>query len=179
MIPAEPQQTRGADRARWRVLMWVGVTVFLALATLAVVATIVGIDKNYRFRANWKAGALTQLTGLTLTNPEVARDFQSLKSEEALEAKRWTSGSVLLMKNGEYLFYKFRHGGNARYAMNPHLFLARGSNNRWYYSTYHFCMNMAGVGGDAPPDSISDFAKKYSAREFDGTSDECLKRTCQ
>ena len=115
MIPAEPQQTRGADRARWRVLMWVGVTVFLALATLAVVATIVGIDKNYRFRANWKAGALTQLTGLTLTNPEVARDFQSLKSEEALEVKRWTSGSVLLMKNGEYLFYKFRH---ALYKLN-------------------------------------------------------------
>jgi len=29
----------------------------------------------------------------------------------------------------------------------------------------------------APPGSIAEFATRYSAREFDGRSDECLKET--
>ena len=30
---------------------------------------------------------------------------------------------------------------------------------------------------DEPPGSITEFATKYAAHEFDGKSDECLKKT--
>jgi hypothetical protein len=32
-------------------------------------------------------------------------------------------------------------------------------------------------GWASPPGSIAEFAKTYSARQFDGKSDECLKET--
>jgi hypothetical protein len=42
---------------------------------------------------------------------------------------------------------------------------------------YHFCNSMAMIRGDDPPRSIAEFATIYSAREFDGKSDECLRHT--
>jgi len=78
------------------------------------------------------------------------------------------------MTNGEYLVYASRHGFNSGFV--DHLFLAHGSDGRWYYSTYHFCNSMVGADVD-PPGSITEFASKYAAREFDGKSDVCLLHT--
>src|SRR4051794_36169934 len=39
------------------------------------------------------------------------------------------------MTNGEFLVYSFRHGFNSGFV--DYVFLAHGSNGRWYYSTYH------------------------------------------
>jgi len=157
----------------------------VGIPVLCVIAVLAGliyrdVQKWRRYRTQWKTVALSRLASMTLTNQEVISDFVTFSSEEGgLKAGRWTGHHALMMKNGEYLLYEFRHGANARYlsSLGPHLFLARGSNGRWYYSTYHFCMNMAAVIGEAPPDSVSDFSKKYFAREFDGKSDECLNRT--
>lgn len=52
------------------------------------------------------------------------------------------------MTNDEYLAYGFRHGFNS--GLVDHLFLAHGSDGRWYYSTYHFCNSMAGARFDGP-----------------------------
>jgi len=82
---------------------------------------------------------------------------------------------VLLMTNDEYLVYASRHGFNSGFV--DHLFLARGSDGRWYYSTYHFCNGMVAAMSDDPPGSIAEFARTYSAREFDGKSDVCLQHT--
>jgi len=87
----------------------------------------------------------------------------------------WAHDHVILMTNGEYLVYEFWHGFNS--GAVDHLFLARGTNGKWYYSTYHFCSHMTGISGEDPAGSISEFAKRYSVREFDGKSDECLKHT--
>jgi len=78
------------------------------------------------------------------------------------------------MTNGEYIIYAFWHGANSGFV--DHLFLGHCSDGRWLYSTYHFCNHMAGADAD-PPGSINEFAATYSAREFDGKSDMCLKHT--
>ena len=70
------------------------------------------------------------------------------------------------MENDEYLIYASRHGFNSGFV--DHLFLARGSDGRWLYSTYHFCSSMVGVMNDKPPSSIAEFAKSYSARSSTG-----------
>jgi len=46
-------------------------------------------------------------------------------------------------------------------------FVARGSNARWYFSTYHFCKGMTLLKAEAQPKSLADFEKAYSLRSFD------------
>lgn len=101
------------------------------------------------------------------------KDFKA--SELKSGSSHWTSDHMLIMTNGEYLVYASRHGLHSGEV--KHLFLARGSNGKWLYSTFHFCNSMVAVVADDPPGSIADFSSKYFTREFDGTSDVCLEKT--
>lgn len=63
------------------------------------------------------------------------------------------------------------------------IFIGRGSDEKWYYSTYHFCNGMFAMMMDydmpqrPQPESIAAFAQRHALREFDGESNECLKKT--
>ena len=166
--------TRRSGVVSRKMLAWLAIPCF-------IVAILLGAPwamhlKYERARANWKAVTLPRLAGLMLTNMDLSRELESLKFHSgAGEHREWVGDPVLMMTNGEWLVYAFRHGYNNGFV--NHLFLAHGSDHRWYYSTYHFCNSMAGVLGDEPPGSIAEFAERYSAREFDGKSDECLKKT--
>ena len=132
--------------------------------------------KYERARVAWKTTTLERLAGLSLTNEDMSRELEALKAARgAGEHQEWAGDRVLLMTNDEYLVYAFRHGFNSGFV--DHLFLAHGSDGRWYYSTYHFCNRMAGARFEDPPGSIAEFASRYAAREFDGKSDVCLQHT--
>lgn len=79
------------------------------------------------------------------------------------------------MTNGQYLICAYRHGANEGWL--HHLFLARGSDGRWFYSSFHFCNAFAMMRGHPPPGSIDDFTVRYGVHEFDGKSDVCLETT--
>jgi len=129
-----------------------------------------------RERTGWMVKTLPRLAGLSFTNADIEYEIEALKSSvRQANNQSWTGHHVLLMTNNEFMVYAFRHGFNNGFI--DHLFLAHGSDGRWYYSTYHFCSSMAGVMGDEQPASIAEFARHYSAREFDGKSDICLQHT--
>lgn len=152
------------------------VSVPLAIGLSIVIGWRVSLIKFERGRTDWKAGTLPRLAQLSVTNEEIRRELDALRAGPTANVDLgWTHDHVLLMTNEEYLIYASRHGFNNG-SVN-HLFLARGSDGRWFYSTYHFCNQMAGVGGDEPLGSIDEFAQRYSAREFDGKSDDCLQKT--
>jgi hypothetical protein len=170
-------------RYQWSGLfrLW-GRSIGIILGVLAVIVALLACLWCYhtwkmtRNRARWKDAALVSLAGLSVTNDELRGELEELKGEPSRNVGlTWAHEHILLMTNGEYMIFKFWHGYNS--GSVDHLFLARCSDGRWLYSTYHFCNSMAGVSGDEPPGSISAFAKTYFAREFDGKSDECLKRT--
>lgn len=132
--------------------------------------------QQLRERAAWKTETLPRLAALSFTNAEIRADLDAFKQGTSLSPNHgWAQDHVLVMTNGTYLIYASRHGFNNGFV--DHLFLAHSSDNRWFYSTYHFCNQMAALVNDDPPGSIAEFAKTYSAREFDGKSDECLKHT--
>jgi hypothetical protein len=132
--------------------------------------------KYDRERANWKTMTLPQLATLSVTNEHISQELETLKANRSKEVHpQWTGERVLLMTNDEYLVYASRHGFDNGFV--DHLFLARGSDGRWYYSTYHFCNHLTMLLSDPPPSSIAEFASRYAAREFDGKSDECLQHT--
>lgn len=153
-----------------------------ALTTLLlIVVALAGVwwfskTRAARERAQWKGTALERLAALTITNEAIRQELRELKAGPTPNVDfGWAHENVLLMTNGEFIVYAYRHGQNNGFV--DHLFLGRGSDGRWLYSTFHFCRSMTMVHGDPPPGSITEFAKTYSAREFDGKSAECLKRT--
>jgi hypothetical protein len=157
-----------------KVIVWLAIP--CALVALAIVWGAVVQHNNQRARADWKAVALSRLAALSFTNEDISRELETLRaSGGAGDHRDWVSDHILWMTNGEFLIFEFRHGLDG--GSVEHLFLARSSEGRWYYSTYHFCNSMVAVMGDQPPGSIAEFATRYSAREFDGKSDACLQHT--
>lgn len=133
---------------------------------------------KYRYeqeRTKWKDAALARLASTSMTNAEVLTELDQIRHPTPNLDCRWANEHVILMTNGEHLVYASRHGFNNGFV--DHLFLAHGSDGRWYYSTYHFCNSMVGVIGDDPPGSIAEFVSRYAVREFDGKSDACLQHT--
>jgi hypothetical protein len=127
-------------------------------------------------RTQWKGPALDRLSRLSITNEEVRQELEALKAPSTNKTESgWADEHVLLMTNGECIVYEYYHGKNDYFP--PHLFLGHCSDGRWLYSSYHFCNCMNMVRWEDPPGSIAEFAKRYSAREFDGKSDECLRTT--
>jgi len=118
---------------------------------------------------------LPQLAAMSITNKELTLELEQLNAPTPNLDFGWAHDHLILMTNKEYLIFAFRHGFNNGWV--DHLFLAHGSDGKWYYSTYHFCNRMTATKSDDPPGSIAEFADRYAVREFDGKSDECLKRT--
>ena len=162
---------RGASRRKLIILL--AIPVFLVVLLASGVAVVKHQDEHAR--KIWKDETLAQLAKTSLTNDEILTEIDQIKHPTPDLNFRWANEDVLLMTNGEFLVYAFRHGFNDGFI--DHLFLAHGSDGKWYYSTYHFCNHMAAVIGEDPPGSIAEFAKRYSVREFDGTSDICLQHT--
>ena len=157
-----------------QLIIWISIPLILVGLVLGFWQTT--RHKHQQARAAWKTSTLNQLAGLSLTNEDVSRELNVMKDNRGVgEHQQWTSDRILLMTNDEYLVYASRHGFNNGFV--DHLFLARGSDRRWYYSTYHFCHSMAGVIGEDPPGSIAEFSSRYAVREFDGKSDVCLEHT--
>ena len=176
MSPSSAIDDPRAQVGRGIRLLVIALSILLFLLGSLVGAGWLLKHKAERARARWKAPALERLAGLSLTNEEVRRELDELKGRPKTgDLVDWTRADVLLMTNGEYIIYAFRHGANSGFV--DHLFLGHGSDGRWLYSTYHFCGMMAGVAGDDPPGSIKEFSERYSARTFDGKSDDCLRHT--
>lgn len=156
------------------------IVIILLCGLLLVALLFVGWTTivRYRFkhtRANWKTTTLRQLAEMSVTNQVILTELDQIRHPTPNLDFGWAHDHVILMTNGEYLVYAFWHGFNS--GPIDHLFLAHGTDGKWYYSTYHFCNRLALLGIDPPAVSIAEFAKRYSVVEFDGKSDECLKRT--
>ena len=153
----------------------ISLSVVLAIAALYVgwMATVKW--RWERGRTKWAAAALPKLAELSCTSEVVRTELAQLKSPTPNLDFGWAHDDIILMTNGEYLIYAWWHGFNS--GLVDHLFLAHGSDGKWYYSTYHFCNHMAMIRGDDAPGSIAEFIGRYAVREFDGRPEECLKRT--
>ena len=161
-------------------MIWIG----LSLVAIAVaVASLLPDGHHWRLyskaRMQWKEAALADIA-------KRASDAQWLTNEIAVVRKEALEDSdaglvganLLLMTNGEWFVYK---NNCVKEPSRIHdLFLARGSDGKWYYSTFHFCVNMIVLRGELWPEqrgSIAGFTQNYFVKEFDGKSNACLQKT--
>jgi len=156
-------------------------------ATVAFLAVLIAMHTgcSQRARRVWKEQALLQITQLANDPEWVSRELALLKSPQSggdsrVIADGWLTDSMILMRSGEWLIYRNHCSKEALHGFSD-IFLAKGSDGRWYYSTYHFCVKMVNLimmqDGESPKD-IASFASDYFLQEFDGKSDECLQSTC-
>jgi hypothetical protein len=154
------------------------IAIIVVLVGLGILAVWLPRRNAQAARKAWKEKAVLQIAAWE-NGPAISNDVLMLRPVAPTHDNEvgWVGTNVLLMTNGEHLVYAARHGRDN--PLNPihHLFLARGSDGRWLYSTYHFCNDMVGIFAEDPPGSLAEFQKTYFARQFDGKSDECLQKT--
>ena len=132
-------------------------------------------------RRHWKNEAIPAIASWAGDPPWRAQEMMILTNRTTdgrVLAEGWLTDKMILTGSGEWLVY-MSHCSKAKPHNVKDIFLARGSDGKWYYSTFHFCVGMVGLRGEQetqPPD-LKMFVHEYHLREFDGQSDECLKKT--
>jgi len=158
-------------------LVWIGVATGLILVAI-IFLWPGGEDARLQSKARKKWGdqAIADISRRVSNPLALTNEMAALRAASVQAAEDWWIGTnILLMGDGKYLVYA---DINAKEEGRIHdLFIAYGSDDKWYYSTYHFCTGMVSIRVAEQPASIRAFAETYFAREFDGTSDECLKKT--
>lgn len=154
----------------------------LALALLcAIICAVVFLrpaSLQSSARRNWKDKSIAEITARVadpewLTN-ELAK-FRLQGAPDETDDGTWLSDHLIVTRNGEWLAYANVCQKKDRRIQD--LFLARGSDGHWYYSTYHFCVGMVVLRMEEQPEDLVTFVKAYSLGTFDGQSDDCLQRT--
>jgi hypothetical protein len=155
----------------------------LIIAGLAVLAVLVAVRTGvplYRghLRRAWKQAALAGLSQRLADSALLTNELTTLRQRVASspdDETAWFTDRVALMKNGEWIvFANICQKQDRRIA---DLFLGRGSDGQWYYSTFHFCIGAISLAMSQQPASLAQFRETFFLRTFDGQSDECLGRT--
>jgi hypothetical protein len=127
-------------------------------------------------RRSWKQRSLAEISARVADPRWASNELARLRVAATNDSSDgWLSDQIIVMKNGEWLAYaNICQKENWRVR---DLFVARGSDGRWYYSTYHFCISMVVLRMDEQPENLAQFTKTYFLRVFDGQSDDCLQQT--
>ncbi len=155
-----------------------GGATLLCVVAVGLVGFAGGQQLNSKARKEWKGKAISEITQRASNAASFAKEIDLLKTKPSVESEwdRWISEDLILMTNGEWMVY--RNICAKEKGRIPDLFIGRASDGKWYYSTYHFCIGMIVLKTMMEqPESLAKFRDDCYLREFDGHSDECLKKT--
>ncbi len=158
----------------------------VALGLLVVLCCIAAapwllVQRGHTARRQWKEAAIPQIANWADDQIWRAQEIGALTnrgSDKHVLAEGWLTERMILMVSGEWLVYRSHCSKEAPHVVKD-IFLAKQSDGKWYYSTFHFCVGMVALMGEqeTQPPTLAMFVHEYNLREFDGQSDECLKET--
>ena len=153
------------------------VLIFIAVVALFTIPAVMGDPRlRAKERREWKEQAIAKVEKQSADSQATTNEITSLRAQIADGDEGWWVGTnVLVMTNGEYLVYAQMCSKQDPKVRD--IFLARGSDEKWYYSTYHFCIGMLTLRIEEAPGSLREFATNFFAAEFDGKCDACLEKT--
>jgi hypothetical protein len=154
----------------------------LLLAALCAMALpwIVG-HRLQAARRHWKNDAIPAIANGADDRSWRTQEIEMLTrhtNDQRVIEEGWLTDKIILMQSGEWLVYK-SHCSKVKPRLVKDIFLAKGSDGKWYYSTFHFCVGMCALRleQETQPPNLAMFVHEYNLRQFDGQSDECLKET--
>jgi hypothetical protein len=152
------------------------VVIVLLLAILIVLALLPG----YRWRARAEQYRTEQIKDSIAHVQELSGNKQWIdkQHEQVKTTREWLSDNFMLMRNGEWLVYQNRCSKeDSKAPVRLNLFIGKGSDGKWYCSTWHFCVGMLNLRMDGQPESLAVFQIAYYAEPFDSTAKNCPKDT--
>ena len=150
----------------------------LLLAVIGAVAFFRPPSLRSGARRAWKERSITDISARVADPSWPTNEFARLKPQSTNDVSdevSWLSEHIIVTRKGEWLAYA--NSCQKQDGRIPDIFVARGSDGRWYYSTYHFCVGMVVLRMDEQPEDLATFAKAYFLQTFDGQSDDCLQKT--
>ena len=168
MITSEPPEetvSRPGVTRRW----------ITAIGILALVIAVVFMVSPWvnplasTARRQWKEGAIAAIE-LRLA------DSAKFPIADNNSEHGWAVGDVLVMANNEWMICQNVCTKGSK-DIKKDLFIGRGSDGKWYCSTFHFCIGKVVLQMEPQPANLAQFVTMYSLVAFDGKSDECLKET--
>ena len=148
------------------------------LAAVALIAIAVRYAPSSSARRAWKEKATGEISARVADPTWPSNELAHLKAKgtnDPGDSDTWLSERLIVMRNGDWLAYA--NICQKQDSRIRDLFFGRGSDGRWYYSTYHFCIGMLVLRMEEQSDDLAAFSKTYYLRQFDGHSDECLQKT--
>lgn len=159
---------------------WIVVATALVVVVVAVVMVWARSDPlRSTARREWRDQAVSTIQHRFDDKPWLESALATLKPRAASQPYQggWVGDELLVMKNGDWIVCQNVCTKEQNTAVKKDLFIGRGSDGKWYYSTFHFCVGKCVLQMERQPDSLAQFADGYGLAPFDGTSDESLKVT--
>ncbi len=150
----------------------------LLLAVIGAVALLRPPSLQSSARRAWKAKSIADIAARIADPSWPTNELAHLKPQstnDESEDASWLSEHIIVTRKGEWL--AFANICQKQDDRIPDIFLARGSDGAWYYSTYHFCVGMVVLRMEEQPEDLATFAKTHFLQMFDGSSDDCLQKT--
>ena len=156
----------------------------IAVVSVLLVLSIVLLFAYRHFdRISWRNHAIAEIVAFTDDKAKIISKLSKLESNLKPDESQnygeawWCSDNLILMKSGEWLAYRSSCCHDSPLLSDR--FIAKASNGKWYYSTYHFCKGMMGLLMDLQkqPKNLALFVKAFNLKEFDGSSNACLDYT--
>ena len=156
-------------------LLILGLLVGVTALVFGLFLTLGGDRLHTKARKQWKTSAISQIDQKVRDTRWLESELLELKKQVAADSERWVSENMILATNGDWIVCASKC---SKEDWRIHdIFIGRGSDGKWYYSTYHFCIGKLALKMEENPTSLNDFIQSYSLREFDGQSDACLDKT--
>lgn len=167
---------------RRRILARILIAIVIIAAAIAIVLRIIAASDPLRAaeRRQWKEQAIARITAHRADAQRFQREYRELQNEAAapqgsLRLGGWARPNLIVLRNGDWILIEsICRKSNKRIA---DLFIGLGSDGRWYYSTFHFCVGLSVLYNEPQPESLAQFVDGYWLKPFDGRSDDCLRKT--
>ncbi|HEY8748399.1 MAG TPA: hypothetical protein VIM11_10515 [Tepidisphaeraceae bacterium] len=125
-----------------------------------------------RLRKNWTAQTIPQIAALSDDRSWLAKQTSAVATQlnaKPAEQGTWLTDQFTVMRDGQYIIFK--NECVHRHQLLGDIFIAKASNGRWYYSSFHFCCEMVVPRMERQPADLETFIDEYFLKEFDGNTD--------
>jgi len=158
----------------------IALAVAVLLAAVAFFVLKAGDRLHTKARKQWKENAVLEIARNSGDTNWLAQEMASLRNKAAqdrADSDSWLSARMILATNSDWMVYASKCSKEDHRIHD--IFVARASDGKWYYSTFHFCIGMLvlKMEPEHQPANLAEFIEGHYLREFDGRSDKCLEST--
>ncbi len=160
-------------------------TWIIAALTIVVLAVVAGLVRSWSdplhssARRQWASQAITTIGQRINDKTWLETELSKLKSAATSKPRQggWVADELLVTKNGEWVVCESVCTKEQRTSVRKDIFIGCGSDGRWYYSTFHFCVGKMVLDIEPQPETLAQLVDGYWLVPFDGKPENCLSET--